>query len=1012
MSIRTKTLFIIGVTLASLICILYLSSKTILLNSCLRLEEYDTRQNVSRALDALNTDISSVNAFASDWAEWDDTYAFVQNHNSSYIETNLALPSFTNNRVNFMIFADLDGNIVKAKAVDLTAGQEKVLPNALIELLQPVLKSANRGDSPIKQQGIILLPEGPVIVASHPILTSKRGGPRQGTLIAGRYLDNKELQRLGETTHLSLFLENIEPAEASQESPASPQPSETLQVQPLNGEFVTGYAVIDDIYGKPVIRLGTRLPRHIYQQGLGSLYYFLGAQVLAGLIIALVIWMLLNKAVIFRLASLNKEVSEIGISGNLNQRVEVASDDELTQLARSVNAMLDALEHSEQELTRNRVRYQAIVEDQTELICRYLPDGTLTFANLAYCRYFGLSEADYIKGSIKHCLLNDLDMTASTLARQGTIEHCMLSEDGQTRWQQWTNRAITNEQNQVIEYQSVGRDISDLKRIEQELKESMLAAQAASQAKSDFLANVSHEIRTPMSIIIGMTDLLLDSQLNDAQAEFASLTKNSAYLLLSTINDILDFSKIEAGSLSLENITFELKSLVDGTVKMVAVMALQKGLTLEATLDQSMPRLIIGDPVRLHQVLLNLLGNAVKFTDAGGVYLSIKPLVEDGEPLLLFEIKDTGIGLSSEEMMLIFDPFTQADNSNTRKYGGTGLGLTISRHLIELMGGEIGVKSVKGSGSTFFFTIPAMPCEGNGEHYEEKSIPSFYVSSPTSFNGTEITTTAAPLDLLEKLSQPTVLIADDNPVNCRLLALQLNKLGYASNSVGNGRDAVKAFATGAYKLVLMDCQMPLMDGFEATRVIREREKLSGGHIPIIAVTAGSSEAHRQQCLNAGMDDYLRKPVDKEGLKNMLEAWMTALALLERETNLAVEPAVKPGRYDELDTRALEGLQLEHGEFNPHIVEEIIEIFLTWTPPLIEDLTQAVAQGDPVACRKAVHNLKQNCRVVGALNLAVLCEEIEKVADEGFSQELLPKITGLQNAYANVYTRLTAMQIPD
>jgi signal transduction histidine kinase len=381
-----------------------------------------------------------------------------------------------------------------------------------------------------------------------------------------------------------------------------------------------------------------------------------------------------------------------------------------------------------------------------------------------------------------------------------------------------------------------------------------LAATAGAKAKSEFLAAMSHEIRTPMNGIIGMIDALLDTELTMDQRSYAGTVQQSAETLLCIVNDILDFSKIEAGKLKLESIDFDLRQTVQNVVALLAGRAKSKGIKLLWSIDPEMPGSLRGDPNRLGQVLLNLMSNAIKFTAHGEVAIELSWRGEaDQAPKLHCAVRDSGIGLSDKSRQKLFQPFTQGDTSITRKFGGTGLGLAICRKLVELMGGAIGVTSAEGKGSTFWFEVrleksPASDCV----------IGSNLVSVPTQnqFGGGRLL---------------RVLLAEDNAVNQKVAILQFRKLGCEIEVVGNGRDALAAWQRGGHDIIFMDCQMPEMDGLEATRKIRALEKVrSLAPIRIVAMTASAMPGDRENCLQAGMDDYISKPVKSKELKNLLQ----------------------------------------------------------------------------------------------------------------------------------------------
>ena len=394
----------------------------------------------------------------------------------------------------------------------------------------------------------------------------------------------------------------------------------------------------------------------------------------------------------------------------------------------------------------------------------------------------------------------------------------------------------------------------ELEAKNRELEAAMTTARDAIRLKSRFLANISHEIRTPLNGIFGMIDLLQSTQLTNEQQDYAQTLRESASALLPIINDILDLAKMEAGKLRLERNPFSLAVLATQVAALFEKRVQAKGLHFSSEIPSSLPENVIGDANRLRQILSNLLDNAVKFTEEGGVKFSVSVEKESLERIgVRFSVSDTGIGVAAEQLDRIFESFTQGDGSASRKYGGTGLGLAISKHLVELLGGHIAVESKPGEGSTFWFGVTMEKTAAPAA--EETRAP-----------------VAAALFKPSDLRSVRVLIAEDNELNKKLSLRLLGKLGIEAEAVSDGRQAVEAVSKKAYDMILMDCQMPEMDGFEATAIIRERER-NRRHTPICALTANAMDGDRERCLAAGMDDYLCKPIGLDQLRNVVARWI-------------------------------------------------------------------------------------------------------------------------------------------
>ncbi len=1388
MKLRKKTLLIVGAALVALNITIYAISSLILLRDFTHLEQQYVRQDVTHALRAIDHELSRLNTIARDYAEWDDTYEFIKTGNPDYVRSNLIDSTFSYLNLNFMVFVDAQGRIRFEKAYDQTHSRSMALPEGLEPFLDPEQPEASllitdHPDDGI--QGLLELEGEPFLVAARPIVTSQVTGPLRGTLIVGRYFNEQAIARLAEQTQLSLSLyspSGQQPADVQQawQDLLAPSPAPTrlpwtasnsgllslsndltialnrfnrnhptassnlgFPYLPLSpGERIAGYTLLRDLQQHPIRLLRVDAPRAIYQQGQISIRYFSLALISVGVIFSGLTLLLIEKLVLSPLARLSGSMNQLKQTGDLNQRLPAAGEDELSSLGRTINEMLDALGRSQSERQETEQRYRLMAENSTDLIARQNPDGQFLYASPASEVLLGYKPEELIDRYARD-LVHPLDRdnfnysTAEVLTTSGslTLSYRIRHKDGHYIWFETTSRAFIQDKkspkqrskqtgdSDPREIVSVSRDITERKLAEEDLRESeasiraiykvtssrhlnfrqrlqgllelgrqrfgmeiailshiqdedfeilevqcpqtppgmvvthplmtgqrlplaetycfrtveaddplyfefllmygtnvpprygpfriqayigtpvivagevygtlsfssrtplhdpfkpvdreilKLMAQwiggeierqntaadlaqtrdralAATQAKSEFLATMSHEIRTPMNAVIGMTGLLLDTELSLEQRDFVETIRSSGDTLLTIINDILDFSKIESGKLELEQHPFDLRACVEQSLDLLASKATGKGLELAYLMSNDTPQHICGDVTRVRQILVNLLSNAVKFTDEGEVVISIQaeqidrcnrgPDHESGETTpverpetldfpyyrIQFAVRDTGIGIQSDRMHRLFRSFSQVDSSTTRQYGGTGLGLAISKRLAEMMGGVMWVESMGHStgnhptdfeltsdpeqpGSIFYFTLiapqaPQVPLVKSLRHRVElrdkrllvvddnatnRKILSLatqgwgmetlavadgptalqLVPSQPSFDlaildmqmpdmdgvtlarelqtlevmkdvpiiiltsmGTELQ--GVDLQLAALLNKPIkqsqlydilvgvlsgepvereyektpkldghladrfplkILVAEDNAVNQKVATQTLARMGYRADVVSNGLEVLDALTRQHYDVVLMDVQMPVMDGLESSR--RICKKWAKSRRPyLIAVTANAMQGDREDCIAAGMDDYISKPIRVNELIQALsrcpvtgtvslKAFVADPDPSERQDAEEIPPEAN---LPILNQKTLEDLR------EIEALEELVDLYLEETPKLLEGVKTAIAAENAQQLRESAHSLKSTSAALGANPLSELSRQLE---EKGKTQDF----TGVQDLWERV-----------
>jgi PAS domain S-box-containing protein len=615
-------------------------------------------------------------------------------------------------------------------------------------------------------------------------------------------------------------------------------------------------------------------------------------------------------------------------------------------------------------------------------------DGRIVYANPALVRLLGeASENDclgknFATAYFSEVTANRLQAEIMRALQRGELWHGELEirgTDGGRVPVEANAFGIRDEHGQPRYLAVILSDITERKQAEQQLAEAKEKADIASAAKSEFLAAMSHEIRTPMNGVIGMTGLLLDTDLSGLQRRYAETIRSSGEVLLALLNDILDFSRIEAGKLELESVDFELAAVLDELAAPLALRAWEKGIKLQCEVGPDVPSRFCGDPGRLRQILTNLLGNAVKFTERGEICVQ-SGLLEQTETdfLLRFTVRDTGIGISPEQQQKIFQKFTQADISTTRRYGGTGLGLAIAKDLTELMGGNIGVTSTLGVGSEFWFTV----------RLSRSSLGTMPTDIPVAGSFSQTSLTAI------RRGGARILVVEDNAVNQEVALGILRKLGLRADAVGDGAEAVELLKTLPYDLVLMDIQMPEMDGLEATRIIRNpQSNILNHHVPVIAMTANAMRGDRERCLEAGMNDYVSKPMSPQALLEALNAWLPSDTPETRPDGPANEVLVSES-MPEVPIFERAGLVARLMD-DEALADRILARFLESTPKQIESLRKSLDSGDAVAAKRTAHAIKGAAADLGAERLRLVAHRIEEAAHAGDLQTAVGHVGELQ-----------------
>lgn len=988
MRLRKKTLLAVSIVLIGLIAIFEIVLSNVLLTRFGQLETESVRKDIARAQKALLGEVRQLTVKAHDWSSWDDSYEYVEDHNEEYEHSNLQGSTLENMRIEDVQFYKDDGTFVSGlqylmheKSHDPGVHAEFI---AALSKRPDLLTFGETNDEFSFKEGFFRLQSGIVMFTAQPILQSDGAGPARGTIVFTKLVDDELVKKAADQAELSLELVRLDalPQSANIFTPPAFLDGTEVQVRVVDENTILGFGAMKDVSNAPSFVLRITEPREIYAQGTVTVRVLFGALVAAGLVVCLLIAILLDRLVIARLQTLCTEISSIAETQDSGRRVSVEAKDELAIVCGAVNTMLGALNESEQNL-----------------------------------------------------------------------------------------------------------------RVAKEVAES------ATRARAQFVANMSHELRTPINGIMGMAQVLGRLPLGNNERQYVEMIRKSSTSLLGIVNDVLDFSKIDAGKLELEKTEFRLRETVHECLQSIASRAQEKGLELLFAIEPAVPDYFVGDPLRLRQVILNLCGNAIKFTHRGEVEVSVRMENDDmAAPFLHFCVRDTGIGIASDKLGQVFEAFTQADGSTARKYGGTGLGLTISRDIVQLMDGRVWVESELGVGTEFHFTarfdeerstsrVPHLDLSGktvviaddcpafvrmlsaeiaarggealsigapspelfegfpadawivlDAEMLDEQSLEralqlshargqSVVLScsvvradllqlAESTWGVPAVLKPILPEDLFRRLEEPaascrssgrsmgerecatgmlrslTILVADDVAINREVLRLMLEPLGHRVLSASSGREVLSVLEMQPdVDILLLDSQMPEMDGLETATWIRDRERTSGNlrHLPIVAVTANALEGDRERLLAAGMDDYLSKPIFADQLQRTIAKLFAGESLPESASTRSTPKGPRPV----VDVTEL----VDRFGGKMSLAAEMLELYVEEREELIESLRAAVDSAVCESTRRAAHALKGSLANISATAAWSVAGELEDAGHEGNSSQLATLFSRLEEQLA-------------
>jgi len=862
MKLQHRMLSAIGGSLVVAMTGLFVVGAAVVMRGYRTIENQHALDDLRRSASAMRQAGVELGIKVSDWASWDDSYAFAAERNTAFIQSNLTPSATELLKIDAIVLWDSVGKPITARV----SGEESTDISAAMPGVDRFVEARLGNDSEQAGSGFVALPAGLHMIAWRPILTSQSAGPSRGTIAFLKRVDDDFVRAISFRLGTEIAIAPLAGAMLSDQEQTVAE--ELRQARGgwscvTDAERIHARAMLDDVAGQPVALLCSTNDRAVYRQAVQSLTYFFVALSVAAIVSIIATIYAMNRLVVRRVARLNSEINNIKHRGDLSARVSEDGGDELTSLGVVMNGLLRTTEEAQHALIESESRFRSLADHAPMMVWVSESDKRGSYFNRGWLEFTGRTmEQEVGQGWSEGIHPDDRSWCMETYARSYEArkpfekEYRLRRHDGEFRWVLDHGVPRVSAAGSFVGFIGTCVDITDRRDAERSMELARLEAVDASRAKSEFLANMSHEIRTPMTAIIGYIDLLAQAdeyQLGTKErVEAISTVRRNGEHLLGLINEILDISKIEAGQMTIEAIACSVEWVVEDVVGLLKVRAGQRGIVLETVLEYPLPRKIRTDPLRLRQTLTNLVGNAIKFTEQGSVEIRVR--FEAGPPgRLCIAVRDSGIGMTQEQMSRLFTTFMQADTSVSRRFGGTGLGLAISKKLAALLGGDLLVESTPGLGSTFRLELAisdedsATVWNGVGDH-----------ADPCQKPAPAVTVNAMEVPMLGR-----ILVAEDSLDSQRLISFHLRKAGAEVDVVENGLLAVEA-VMGAmaesrrYAMVLMDVKMPEMDGYAATRLLRSR----GVKTPIVALTAHAMPEDRERSIAAGCDAHMTKPIDR------------------------------------------------------------------------------------------------------------------------------------------------------